>query len=100
MKLVKKSIFGGVICDISRHVGDDDGHLAIVVEKTGCQFLITHRASADKQITDVVRHSKSYTIQVANIGRIAPNKGAVCCRVFSTSGPSGFTWPCYRYVVS
>ena len=36
MKLVKKSIFGGVVRDISRRVGDDDGHLAMAVVKTGC----------------------------------------------------------------
>jgi len=75
---------------VSRRVGDDDGHLAMAVEKTGSQYPVTHRAPADKRITDVVRHSKSDTIQAATISRTAPNKGVVCPRAFSASGPSGF----------
>jgi len=90
MKLVTKSIFGGIVRDINRRVGDDDGHLAMAVEKTGCEYPATHRAPADKRIVDVVRHSKSDTRQAATISRTAPNKGVVCCRAFFASGPSGF----------
>ena len=90
MKLVKKSIFGGVVRDISRRLGDDDGHLAMAVEKTGSQYPVIHWAPADKRFTDVVRHSKSDAIQAATIRRTAPNKRVICCRAFSAPGPSGF----------
>jgi len=87
MKLVKKTSLAG---SSVTSVGDDDGDLAMAVEKTGCQYPVTHRASADKRITNAMKHSKSDTIQAATISRTAPNKGVVCCRAFSASGPSGF----------
>ena len=86
----QKSIFGGVVRYISRRIGDDDGHLAMAVEKMGCQYPVAHRAPADKRITNVVRHSKSDSIQAAPISMTAPNEGLASCRAFSTSGPSGF----------